>query len=522
MQYRLLLLAGETLLLASCMVGPNYLRPLTAVTPAYKELPPRADKSDDLWRPAHPSDSVLRTHWWELFGDKELNALEQQVEVGNQELKAAEGRFREARALVGYARADEFPTIDVGPGINALRESPNQPYFPSLNAPATGDFVLPVDLSYEIDLWGRIRRSVTAAGEKAQASAADLESINLSLHAELAIDYFELRSADAQQRLLDDTVKAYGDSLELTRARLEGGASPESDVAQAKVQLDTARVQATDIAVRRAQYEHAIGVLLGRPPASFALPAAPFDSQPPVIPIGIPSELLERRPDIAAAERRAGAANEQIGIAIAAYYPSLSLSAVGGFESSALSTWFSWPSRLWAIGLSAADNVYDGGRRHAKTDAARAQYDAAIADYRQTTLTAFQQVEDNLAALRILEREAEQQDEAVDSAQNNLRIFTDRYIGGRDNYLQVITAQTEYLDNERNQVEIWRRRMDASALLVKALGGGWAASSLPTLKELIHPGADRSGAKSSPDKSSPPDNSQPSDPVVTDMWKESP
>lgn len=490
MQYALLLLAAETLLLAGCMVGPNYVRPAAALTPAYKEPSPQADPGDDLWRPAHPNDGVLRTHWWELFGDEELNALEQQVEVGNQELKAAEGRFREARALVGYARADEFPTVDLGPATNALRESPNQPYFPSRNAPATGDFVLPADLSYEIDLWGRIRRSVTAAGDKAQASAADLESIRLSLHAELAIDYFELRSADAQRRLLDDTVNAYGDSLELTRARLEGGASPESDVAQAKVQLDTARVQAMDIAVRRAQYEHAIAVLLGKPPASFELPAAPLDCQPPVIPIGIPSELLERRPDVAAAERRAGAANEQIGIAIAAYYPSLSLSAVGGFESRTLGSWFSWPSRLWAIGLSAAQNVYDGGRRHAKTDAARAQYDAAIADYRQTTLTAFQQVEDNLAALRILKREAAQQDEATDSAKNNLRIFADRYAGGRDNYLQVITAQAEYLDNERNQVEIRRRRMDASVLLIKALGGGWTASTLPPLEELMHPRAD--------------------------------
>jgi NodT family efflux transporter outer membrane factor (OMF) lipoprotein len=347
---------------------------------------------------------------------------------------------------------------------------------------------LPVDLSYEVDLWGRIRRGVAAAGEKAQASAADLESVNLSLHAELAIDYFELRSADTQQRLLDDTVKAYSDSLELTQARLEGGASPASDVAQAKTQLDTARVQATDIMVRRAQYEHAIAVLIGQPPASFALAAAPLESKPPpVISVGVPSELLERRPDIAAAERRAGAANEQIGIAIAAYYPSLSLNGVAGFESSALNTWFNWPSRLWAVGLSMGETVFDGGRRRAKTGAARAHYDAAIADYRQTTLSAFQQVEDNLAALGILEHEAAQQDEAVDSAKNNLRLFTDRYVGGRDNYLQVITAQTEYLGNERNQVEIRRRRMEASVLLVKALGGGWTAAALPARAEIIHP-----------------------------------
>jgi NodT family efflux transporter outer membrane factor (OMF) lipoprotein len=511
MQFRPLLLPVAALLLAGCMVGPNYVRPAGPVTPEYKEPLPQAYKSDDIWRPAHPSDSVLRTQWWELFGDDQLNALEQQVDVANQELESAEGRFREARALVGYARADEFPTFGVWPGVSSLRDSPHRPYFPLPNSSATGDFVLPVDLSYEIDLWGRIRRGVTAAGEKGQASAADLQSVNLTLHAELAIDYFELRAADAQQRLLDDTVNAYSDSLQLTRARLDGGASPESDVAQAKTQLDTARVQATDIMVRRAQYEHAIAVLIGKPPASFALAAAPLDSQPPVIPVGIPSELLERRPDIAAAERRAAAANEKIGIAIAAYYPSLSLNGMGGFESSALNTWFNWPGRLWAVGLSMEETLFDGGRRHARTQAARAQYDAAIADYRQATLSAFKEVEDNLAALRILEREGGQQDEAVDSAKNNLRIFTERYVGGRENYLQVITAQTAYLDNERNQVEIRRRRMDASVLLVKALGGGWSAATLPNLDELTHSSADRSSARSSPDTSSPPDNSQPSD-----------
>jgi NodT family efflux transporter outer membrane factor (OMF) lipoprotein len=476
MRYRSLLLATVPLLLASCTVGPTYVRPEAALTPAYKEPAPEAYKNAGVWKPAHPSDDRLRADWWELFADEQLDALEQQVALANQDLKAAEARFREARALVGYARAAELPTIGVGPEVRSLRDSPNQPYFPLPNSHATGDFVLPVDLSYEIDLWGRIRRSVVAAGEEAQATAADLESVKLSLHAELAIDYFELRSADAQQRLLEDTVNAYSDSLQLARARLDGGVSPESDVAQAKTQLDTARVQATDIAVRRAQYEHAIAVLIGQPPASFGLAAAPLDSQPPAVPIGVPSELLERRPDIAAAERRAGEANEQIGIAIAAYYPSLSLNGVGGFESSSSATWFNWPSRLWALGLSAAETVYDGGRRHAKTEAARARYEAVIADYRQTTLTAFQQVEDNLAALSILEREALQQDEAVDSAKNNLRLFTDRYVGGRDNYLQVITAQTAYLDNERNQVEIRRRRMDATVLLVKALGGGWTAS----------------------------------------------
>jgi NodT family efflux transporter outer membrane factor (OMF) lipoprotein len=490
------LLAVAAILLAGCTVGPNYVRPEAPLTPAYKELPPEGSQDAGVWKPAQPGDQLLRANWWELFGDDQLNALEQQVGVANQDVKAAEARFREARALVGYARAAEFPTLGVGAAASSLRDSPNQPYFPLPNSRATGDFQLPLDLSYEVDLWGRIRRSVVAAGAQAQASAADLETLKLTLHAELAIDYFELRSADAQQRLLDETVKAYSDSLELTRARLEGGASPESDVAQAKTQLDTARVQATDIAVQRAQYEHAIAVLIGQPPASFALPPAPLDSQPPAVPVRVPSELLERRPDIAAAERRAGAANEQIGIALSAYYPSLSLNGAAGLESSSIASWFNWPSRFWAVGLSMAETVFDGGRRRAVTAAARAAYDGSIAGYRQTTLTAFQEVEDNLAALRILEREAGQQDEAVESAKNNLRIFNDRYVGGRDSYLQVITAQTAYLDNERNQVDVRRRRMDATVLLVKALGGGWTAAELPSLEELIHPSTDHSDATS--------------------------
>jgi NodT family efflux transporter outer membrane factor (OMF) lipoprotein len=495
--------------LPGCTVGPNYLRPEAPLTAAYKGPPPGASEDAGIWKPAQPSDQLLGANWWELFDDDRLNALEQQVAVANQDIKAAEARFREARALIGYARAAEFPTIGVSPGVSSLRDSPNQPYFPLPNSHATGDFRLPLDLSYEVDLWGRIRRSVAAAGTQAQASAADLGTVKLTLHAELAIDYFELRSADAQQHLLDETVKAYGDSLELTRARLEGGASPESDVAQAKTQLDTARVQATDIAVRRTQYEHAIAVLIGQPPASFALPPAPLESQPPTVPVGVPSELLQRRPDISAAERRAGEANEQIGIAIAAYYPSLSLNGSAGFESSSVANWFNWPSRFWAVGLSLAQTVFDGGRRRAGTAAARAAYDASIADYRQTTLAAFQEVEDNLAALRILQREGEQQDEAVESAKNNLRIFNDRYLGGRDSYLQIITAQTTYLGNERNQVDIRRRRMDATVLLVKALGGGWTAAELPNLDELTHSSTGRSRPGSSRPRSATAENSQP-------------
>ena len=380
----------------------------------------------------------------------------------NQNVKVAEARFRQARALIGFFRAGLFPLVTAGAGASSLRDSPNAPFGSSRDKASTRDFLLTGDVSYEIDLWGRIRRSVTAAREEAQATAADLETAILSLQAELAMDYFELRSADAQQRLLNDTVTAFEEALQLTINRFEGGIAPKSDVAQAQTQLDTTRVQATDIAVQRAQFEHAIAVLIGKPPAEFSLPPAPLDLQPPDIPAGLPSELLERRPDIAAAERRVAEANEQIGIAKAAYFPTVTLSALFGFESSSFRNLGGWQSFLWAVGSSVAQTVFDGGRRRANSEAALANYDATVASYREATLDAFQQVEDNLAALRILEQEAEQQKRAVVSAKESLQLFTNRYIGGVDTYLQVITAQTTALTNERNDVDILRRRMDAA------------------------------------------------------------
>jgi len=491
MRPRLLLLAAGPLLLAGCTVGPDYVKPSADVPTAYKEPPPAAYADAGQWQPAHPEDDAIRSNWWEVFGDPKLDFLEQQVEVANQDLKAAEAHFREARDMVKVAEADESPTIGVGSDVASLKDSAYQPYALTRNYRASGEFELTANFNYEIDLWGRIHRQVTAAGDTAQASAADLETVRLSLQAELAVDYFNLRSADAQQRLLDDTVKSFQDSLQLADDRLNGGAAPASDAAQAKTQLDTARVQDTDIAVARAQYEHAIAVLIGKPPAKFSLAASPLDISLPRIPVGLPSELLERRPDVAAAERRAAEANEQIGIALSAYYPSVSLSGIAGAEGTSPANWFDWPSLLWAVGTSVSETVFDGGRRDAKTDAARADYDAAIADYRQTTLTAFRQVEDNLAALRILEGEAQQQKEAVSSAKTNLDLFTARYVGGRDNYLQVTTAQTNYLQNERNEVEIRRRRMEASVLLVKALGGGWNADTGMKLEQAdAHPASD--------------------------------
>jgi NodT family efflux transporter outer membrane factor (OMF) lipoprotein len=476
-------------LLAGCMVGPKYQKPPVPVTPAFKEPPPESfkesDKESDQWKTSHPDAAALRGKWWEIFGDSQLNALEEQVTVSNQDLQIAEARFRQARAMVRFSRAAEFPTIGTAPDIQSLRYSPNEPYFPSnVGTSSRSGFTLPFDVSYEVDLWGRIRRTVTSAGEEAQATAADLETAALSLHAELAVDYFELRSADAQQRLLDATVGQYTDMVKLTTDLLNGGAVPASDLVQARTQLDTARVQDTDIGVMRSQYEHAIAILIGKPPAEFGLAPSPLNLEPPVIPVGVPSQLLERRPDIAASERRVGEANEGIGIARAAYFPSLVLSATGGLEGNSIVNWFAWPSRFWAAGPSMLETIFDGGRRRATSEGALANYDATVANYRQTTLVAFQEVEDNLAALRILEHEALQQREAVAEAQRGVEIFTNRYQAGVDPYLQVVSAETIALQNERNDVDILRRRMDASVLLIKALGGGWDVSKLPQISSL--------------------------------------
>jgi NodT family efflux transporter outer membrane factor (OMF) lipoprotein len=468
--------------LAGCMVGPNYHKPDVPMAPAWKEEPPAVAPDGNAWKNAQPDDQALRGKWWEIFHDPELNTLEEQVTTSNQDLKVAEAHYREARAMIRFSRAAEMPTIGASPQIVNERESVNQPYFnKSIANNGTGNFTLPVDFSWEIDLWGRIRRQVTAAREEAQASAADVQNASLSLHADLAMDYFELRSADAQKQLLDQTVKDYEDALQLTTNRFEGGAAPKSDVAQAQTQLDAARVQDTDIGVQRAQFEHAIAILSGQPPAKFTLPETPLHTEPPVIPPGLPSELLERRPDIAAGERRVGEANEQIGIARSAYYPSLTLAAEGGFEGTTITNWMNWPSRFWAVGPTLAETIFDGGRRRATNEGAVAGYDAAVATYRQTALTAFMEVENNLAALRVLQQESRQQQHATASAAESLQLFKNRYEGGVDNYLQVITAQTTYLANERNDIDIMRRRMDSSVLLIKALGGGWDTSQLPKL-----------------------------------------
>ncbi len=460
------------------MVGPDYMKPSVPMTPAYKET--------DGWKAAEPSDHLPRGQWWAIFSDPELHALQEEVATANQNLKIAEARLSEARAMVRFNRAALFPTISTSFGASSVRESANQPFLspsastiPGIGHGSSGDLLFSLDMSYEVDLWGRVRRTVAAALHEAQATAADLETARLSLQAELAMDYFELRAADAQKQLLDESVKAFEAALQLTKNRFEGGAAPKSDVAQAQTQLDTTRAQATDVTVQRAQLEHAIATLIGKPPAAFRLSPRPLDTRPPDIPVGLPSQLLERRPDIAAAERRVAEANEQIGIAKAAYYPTVMLNASVGFEGSSFGNLLNASSLLWAVGASITQTIFDGGRRRATSDATIAAYDATVAAYRQTTLTAFQQVEDNLAALRILEQEAQQQRRAVESAQLSLQLFTNRYRGGVDNYLQVITAQTVTLANQRTEIDILRRRIDASVLLVKALGGGWDVAALP-------------------------------------------
>ena len=466
--------------LVGCTVGPRYIKPVVPMTETYKEEVPTSFKESEQWQPAHPADQTSRGNWWEIFGDEELNKLEEQIASSNQTLKVAEARFREARATIRFNQASQFPSISTAPSASYVKSSDYSPNVPSkIKEASTGEFVLPFDLSYELDLWGRVRRSVAAAREETQATAADYQTAKLSLEAELALDYFELRSADAQKKLLDDTVKAYADNVELTLGRFKGGAAPRADVAQAQTQLDTTRVQDTDVTVQRAQFEHAIAILVGKPPAEFSLATAPLNYQPPNIPIGLPSELLQRRPDIAAAERRVEEANQQIGIARAAYFPTVSLGATAGFESTHVANLLDGPNALWAVGPALAETLFDAGRRRATSESARANYDAEVATYRQTSLTAFQEVEDNVAALRILENEAHQQDHAVGSSQESLQLFTNRYKGGVDTYLQVISAQTIELANERNAIDILRRRLDASVLLVKALSGGWDASNLP-------------------------------------------
>lgn len=469
--------AGICALLAGCMVGPKYTKPSVPAAPAYSEQAPQSFLESPGWKQAQPADTTLRADWWALFSNPELNGLEAQINPSNQTIKAAEARFREARALVQLNRSNLYPTISTSPSISTNRLSTNSPT--GAGHGTFGEYTLPVDVNYELDAWGRVRRSIAAAREEVQASAGDLETIRLSLHAELAIDYFELRSIDAQKKLLDETLVAYQKALELTENRYDGGLSTRAEVAQARTQLETTRAQDIGEEVSRASFQHAIAVLVGRTPESLILPPAPAIMTPPVIPVGVPSQLLERRPDIAAAERRMAEANEQIGIARAAFFPTLLLTAIGGFEGSTPVNWLTWPSRVWAVGPSMVQTLFDAGRRRAVSDSAIASYDESVANYRQGALTAFQDVEDNLATLRVLEDQSKAQRVAVDAANQSLDLSLNRYKGGLVIYLEVTNAQGIALQNQSTEVDILRRRMDASVLLIKALGGGWDISKLP-------------------------------------------
>jgi len=470
-----MLLALAALHLTACAVGPKYHTPTVDAPPAYKEV--------GDWKPAQPNDQSLGGEWWKIFNDSQLDALELQVNVSNQNLKAADAQFQQARAALRYNRADYYPTVTAGPSATRTRISGNSPTSSTLRGATYNDFVLPFDFSYQADVWGRVRKNVESYREQAQASAADLATVNLSMHADLAIDYFQARSLDAEEELLNSTVKEYEQALQLNENRFHGGIASEVDVEQAKTQLQTTRAAAIDVGVLRAQYEHAVAILIGKPPATFSLPPLPLTVPPPHIPISVPSELLERRPDIAAAERRVASANAQIGVAKTAYYPLVNLGGSGGFESSAITTLAQGPSGLWSVGLSALETVFDGGRRRSLNDLARAAYGFQVATYRETVLGGFQQVEDNLAAVRILENEAKVQDEAVSAAQRSLDLSVTRYRGGVTSYLEVITAQSAALANEVTAVNILGRRMGNTVLLIQALGGGWDRSALPERPE---------------------------------------
>jgi NodT family efflux transporter outer membrane factor (OMF) lipoprotein len=482
-----------TLCAPGCMVGPKYTKPTAPTPPAYKEQAPEAYKENtplgpDGWAQAHPSDGAVLGKWWKIYRDPALDALEEQVEISNQNVLAAEAQFREARAAVRVARSALFPTVTTSPSITVSRGGNGQV---SASGQVTGGstintfYTWPFDLTYQADVWGSVRHSVKAAQDTAQVSAAQLENARLSYQAALAEDYFEMHGIDAQTRLLTTTVRSYQEYLVLTKYRYQSGIASDGDVALAQTQLDTTRAQLIGLGVQRHQFEHAIAILVGKPPAEFSLPEVPLAATPPSIPVGLPSQLLERRPDIAAAERQMAAANEQIGIAKAAYFPTVTLGGTAGFAASSFLHWISWPSRFWSFGPQAAETLFDAGKRHAQVAEVRAAYDNTVANYRQTVLTAFQQVEDNLAALRIYGEQAAAEDQAVAAAKRSLDVTTAQYESGTTDYLSVITTQATLLADEVTAVMIVTNRMTASVLLIEALGGGWDALELPGPHSLI-------------------------------------
>jgi NodT family efflux transporter outer membrane factor (OMF) lipoprotein len=478
-------LLALTLLTGCKPVGPNYNRPGYEAPPAYKEsgattavVPPPAP-AGGAWQPANPSDGLLRGKWWEIYQDPQLNQLEERIAANNQTLRQALETYLAARDQITVARAAFYPTLSAGPSASRDKISANGPSYSPGKPTTYSDFAVTGQASWEPDFWGRIRRTVEAARSNAQASAADSANIDLSLHAEMAADYFQLRGLDAEIKLLDSTVADLERQLDLTQRRLAGGIGTEADVAQARTQLDTVRAQRIEVGVARAQYEHAIGTIANLKLSEFSIPASPLDLALPKVPLGVPSQLLERRPDIAAAERRAAAANAQIGIAVSAYYPTITLGGTGGFESMQPGAWIQGPSALWSLGAQASELLFDAGKRHALTGAARHSYEAQAAGYKATVLAAFNDVEDQLSGLRILEQESTAEQQAVASAQHSYEISNQRYKGGVTGYLEVLTAEAALLQNQRTAVDLQTRQFVASVGLVRALGGGWDASQLP-------------------------------------------
>jgi NodT family efflux transporter outer membrane factor (OMF) lipoprotein len=476
--------------LAGCVVGPRYHPPSPPAPAAtYKETPTPSQETG-IWTPAQPADAKLRGKWWEIFNDPELNALEDQLDINNQNIKQYFENFMEARAVVREARSQYFPTLSTAPGFTRSRTSENLNTKP-VNTSGTGStapqfqstvYTLPLEASWEPDLWGKVRNMVRQAQYAAQVSAADLENERLTEQASLAEYFFEIRGQDELQKIYDDTVSADQQSYDLTLALYEAGMNDQISVVEAEATLRSAQAGATNVGIARAQYEHAIAVLIGKAATDFSIPVKPMTVAPPPIPVGLPSELLERRPDVAAAERTMAEANASIGVAYAAYYPNLTLTAEGGFESSAFHHWLSWPSRFWSVGASIPETIFDAGLRRATVQQYVATYNADLASYRQTVLAAFQQVEDSLAEVRILSKQIQQEKQAVDSAQTYLQLEQARYETGVDPYLDVLIAQTTVLADQQILNTLQVQEMTSAVALIEGLGGGWDLSQLPSTR----------------------------------------
>jgi NodT family efflux transporter outer membrane factor (OMF) lipoprotein len=483
--------AALSLLLSGCVVGPKYHPPAPQAppAPAYSESPSQTKETGD-WTVAQPADAKLRGKWWEIFNDPELNALEEQLDINNQNIKQYFENFMAARAIVREARSQYFPTVTAAPSITHSRASANVGAATSTSTTTVPTqlqstlYSLPLEASWEPDLWGKIRNTVRQAQYAAQVSAADLENERLSEQASLAQYFFEIRGQDQLQKIYDETVAADQKAYDLTRGLYESGIDDQISVVAAETTLRSAQAGATNVGIARAQYEHAIAMLIGKAASGFSIPVKPMTVAPPPIPVGVPSELLERRPDIAAAERTMAEANTAIGIAYAAYYPNLTLSAEGGFESSLLRNWLAWPSRFWSVGTSLSETIFEAGLRRATVQQYTATYNADLAGYRQTVLTAFQQVEDSLAEVRILSKEIQQEQQAVDSAQTFLKLEQARYDTGIDPYIDVLVAQTTVLADQQTLNGLQVQQMTSAVALVQSLGGGWDRSQLPSSQQV--------------------------------------